>query len=184
MSTYNGSRVRIAPAGPEYAKVKLTSAHLRAVPKGQPPGFSEDAVALAMHKHRKANENMSGLAHNPRKFVALRMNTSPLLPAVVLTAYAVQGGEFERFVIHETNPPEIHTQLSRGNHGLSSLSFADDFKSGFKPTARLDTEVEIARLEELHRNTKRAFNFECLAPSSRATKAREGGGGSVGAPEI
>ena len=106
-------------------------------------------MALAMHKHRKTTANMSGLANNPRKFVALRMNKLPPRPADVLTTYAVQGG-----------------------------------KSGFKPTARPDSEVEIARLVELHRNTKRAFDLECLAPSSRATKAREGGGGSVSAPEF
>ena len=44
----------------------------------------------------------------------------------------------------------------RYSNGLGLVSFAEDFKSGFKPTARPDTEVEIARLEELHRNTKRA----------------------------
>ena len=60
----------------------------------------------------------------------------------------------------------------------------NDFKSGFKPTARPDTEVVIARLEEPHRNTKRAFDFECLAPSSSAKKAREDGGGSVHAPGV
>ena len=72
----------------------------------------------------------------------------------------------------------------RYSHGLSLVSFAEDFKSVFKPTARPDTEVEIARLEELHRNTKRAFDIDCLAPSSRATKAREGDGGSVSAPGV
>ena len=127
---------------------------------------------------------MSGLANNPRKFVALRMNTSPLRAAGVLTTYSVQGGEFGRFVVHERNPSEFYTQLLRGKHGLSSVSFANDFKSDFKPTARPDTEIEIARLVELHRNTKCAFDFECLTPSSSATKAREGGGGSESAPEV
>ena len=84
-------------------------------------------------------------------------------------------------MIYETNPSEFYTQLSRGNHGLSSVSFANDFKTGFKPTARPDTEVEIARLEKLHCNTKRAFDLECLAPSLRAKKARGSGGGSVSA---
>ena len=87
-----------------------------------------------MHIRRKATVNMSGLAKNPRKFVALRMDTLPL------------GGEFERSVIHETNPSEFCTQLLRGKHGLSLVSFSNDFKSGFKPTARPDFEVEIARL--------------------------------------
>ena len=53
-----------------------------------------------------------------------------------------------------------------------------------KPTAHPDTDVEKASPEELHRNPKRAFDFKCLAPSSRATKAREGGSGSVSAPEV
>ena len=127
---------------------------------------------------------MSGLTHNPRKFFALRMNTLPLRPAGIFTTYAVQGGDFERFVIYETNPSGSYTQLSRGKHGLSLVSFAGDFVPGFKPTARPYTEVEIACLEELHRNTKYAFDIESPAPSSRATKAREGGGGSVSAPEV
>ena len=83
-------------------------------------------------------------------------------------------------MIYETNPSEFYNQLSRRRH--SSVSFADDFKPGFKPTARPDSEVEIARPEEPHRNTKRAFDIERLAPTSRATKAREGGGGLVSAP--
>ena len=82
--------------------MKLTSARLRAVPEGQPPGLPKGTVALAMHKHRKTSVNMSGFANNPRS-----MNTLPPRPADVLTTYAAQGGEFELFVIHETNPSEF-----------------------------------------------------------------------------
>ena len=96
----------------EYVKVKLTLARLRAVPEGQPPRLLKDVVALAMHINRKATVNMSGLANNPRMFLALRMNTFPLRPADVLTTCAVQGGELERSVIHETSPSEFYTPLS------------------------------------------------------------------------
>ena len=84
VSMCSGSRVSIASADLEYAKAKLTSARLRAVPEGQPPRLPKDFVALAMHKHRNATVSMSGFANNPRKFVALRMNTPlPLRPAEV-----------------------------------------------------------------------------------------------------
>ena len=112
-----------------------------------------------------ATFNMSKLSNNPREFAALRMSTLPLRPADVLIR-------------------KLHSTFTRKERPSSSVSFAGNFEPGFKPTARPGTEVEIARLEEINRNTNRTFDIGSLASPLRATKAREGGGGSISVLEL
>jgi hypothetical protein len=159
--TYQGCRLRIPSAAPLTVLVELTGSKLLAKPPGQPKDLPNNVVALPMENHRKSSIDLSALPNTTRSSVTVRVRQLPIRPADALTTYSVQSAQFQRFIIYETTPSEFYTQLSRGRNGLSSVSLGRPLPDSFRPLSREATQTELARLKDLHRQTKSRFDVEC-----------------------
>jgi len=160
--TFTNCRVRRPSAQPLFVLVELTSAILKATPPGQPPNLPLNVVALPMHKHKKTSVDVSRARSSTRNNVTVQLNQLPLRPANALTTHASQGSQFEAFVIHETNPSQFYTQVSRAKEGLETVLITSPaaLTQGFAPAARQDTDIELVRLREQHDRTAAIFEQE------------------------
>ena len=167
---YNGARVRFPvrklPDGnsehvdPLYVLVETMSNDLHYVPRGQPTGLPPNVVALPMYT-RKIVVNYSHLsAESEKKAVTLVTRQLPLRSATALTAYAIQGSEFPRAIIAETDAKSIYTHISRGTQGLEGIVFAQPLPVHFKLKPNVLVKTELARLYALHTETVKKFRAE------------------------
>ena len=163
---YHGARVRLPVrrnsfgsferADPDYIYVELMSHPLRFKPLGQPKHLPCNVVALPMC-YKEMRVQLRNLLLNPRKSVKLKTLQLPLRPANALTTYGVQGCEFSRAIIVETNAMCFYTQISRGTQGLQSIVISKALPKNFKPSANLQVISEIERLRECHEATLQKF---------------------------
>jgi hypothetical protein len=99
-------------------------------------------------------------AESEKKAVTLVTRQLPLRSATALTAYAIQGSEFPRAIIAETDAKSIYTHISRGTQGIEGIVFAQPLPVHFKLKPNVLVKTELARLYALHTETVKKFRAE------------------------
>ena len=104
-------------------------------PNGQPDNLPEDVVALPLRTF-SAKISFEKLSCHNRTSVSVTMTQIPLRAANALTSYSVQGKQFDRYCIYETQATQFYTQISRGRQGLESVFISSNFNKQMKPSIR------------------------------------------------
>jgi hypothetical protein len=134
--------------------VKLISHNLRSKPQGQ-PDLPDNVVALPL---RTSSVSITFEDFkNHRGSVKVCMTQLPVRPANALTAYSVQGKQFDSYVIYETQATQFYTQISRGTRGLESIFISTNFRKEMQPSKRLNVLKEMNRLNDKFEHTKTLF---------------------------
>ena len=79
----------------------------------------------------------------------------PIRQALVMTTHAIQGKEFNKYIIAETKPSLLYTQLSRGRNGLDSIQLLPEITTAMTRKAKPSEEMNkfFAHNEELATQT-------------------------------
>ena len=156
---YNGVDVRLPSAPVECVHVQVTNVPLRERPPFQPEGLPDNVISLPSITRKVENSVEIPADISLRKYVDLTVTQIPLRQAATPTTYGIQGGQLTSFIIAETVPGCIYIQISRGKHGLASLSLKRFLDTKFVNDASPNEDIvaELGRLQGLHDETKERF---------------------------
>ena len=131
----------------------------RGRPPFQPTGLPDNVISLPRITRKVENSVEIPADILLRKYVDLTVTQIPLRQAATPTTYGIQGGQLTSFIIAETVPGSIYIQISRGKHGLASLSLKRFLDAKFVNDASPNAEIvaELGRRQGLHDETKVRF---------------------------
>jgi hypothetical protein len=155
---YNDIRVRvpIPCCKPDCVFIQLCTPNIIKTAPNQPPALGQNIIAVPVVNHSVDKPIKIPTSPTENKSVRVRIKQVPIRQAQILTTYAVQGNQYDRYIIAELSKSEqFYIMFSRGSKGLDSITLKQPLTEAFakKTKPKKDLIKHVNDLQQRHRKT-------------------------------